>query len=294
MKTCLLSACLLLLAGLPASAARISEILFNPEGTDGPNEYVEIFGTPNAVIAAGTYLVGVEGDVGANIGDVQTIFDLGGLTFGSNGFLVFAQRNNTYTFNAAATVFTGTGTGHASSRFSADSGTDIENASATFFLIQTATAPVLTADIDSNNDGLPDGAVYAGWTILDSVGITDGNNSGDRSYGKVNFHENIPMVSTPGSSAAGTSINVTFTPAYVARFQGTTGYSGLDWVAADTDGTAPGLVFEPFDVTDARLKNQPITAMGLGSANLNPIPEPGTWLLTFAGLTTVWMRTRRR
>ena len=61
----------------------INELLVNPPGNDAPNEYIEIRGNANEVLAASTYLLGIEGDFGANAGDVQDIFDLSGLTLGS-------------------------------------------------------------------------------------------------------------------------------------------------------------------------------------------------------------------
>jgi hypothetical protein len=55
-RFCLLSVAAAALAC--AAPIQISEILFNPDGTDRPHEYVELRGTPGAAIAAGTYLVG--------------------------------------------------------------------------------------------------------------------------------------------------------------------------------------------------------------------------------------------
>src|SRR5262245_66326725 len=94
-------------------ALLISEILFNPPGTDGPNEFVEIIGDASATIPSGTYLIGIEGDsgTGAGVGDVQTIFNLSGLTLGTNGVLALTQMGNPYTVNAAATHLTSTTTG---------------------------------------------------------------------------------------------------------------------------------------------------------------------------------------
>jgi len=39
----------------------ISEILFNPPGSDAPNQYIELRGAPNLVVPAGTWLVAVAG-----------------------------------------------------------------------------------------------------------------------------------------------------------------------------------------------------------------------------------------
>ncbi len=79
----------------------INEVLFNPTGTDAPNEYIEFRGPANAAIPAGTYFVAIEGDgTPDNPGDVQTIINLSGLTFGSNGFLVLLQNGEGYTTDA--------------------------------------------------------------------------------------------------------------------------------------------------------------------------------------------------
>jgi hypothetical protein len=162
-------------AGL-ADSLHINEIHHNPEGTDGPNEYVELRGMPGATIPANTYLVFIEGDTGSpNPGDVNSVFDLAGLTLGSNGFLVLLQRLSPYTPNPAAAVVTGTGTGFGGAAgWQADSGaTDIENESFTAMLVTAPTAPLPITDIDANNDGTPDGTAYQSWTILDAVASLD-------------------------------------------------------------------------------------------------------------------------
>jgi hypothetical protein len=169
--------CWFLAVPTPASAdssdvLHINEILHNPEGTDSPYEYVEMKGAPNAVIPAGTYLVFIEGDA-ATAGDVQNVFDLSGLTLGSNGFLVLLQGGSNVwnsQVNAAATKIVGSGTGWTGvAGWQADSAaTDIENEAYTAFLITSATAPSLTLDIDANNDGTAE-ALPAAWTILDGV-----------------------------------------------------------------------------------------------------------------------------
>ena len=153
--------------------------MHNPEGTDAPNEYVEIKGTPGAVIPAGTYLVFIEGDAGTpNPGDLNSLFNLSGLTLGSNGYLLLLQTGHTYGttpgINPAATVVVGTGAGFTGlPGFASDAGGDIENESYTALLVNSATAPALTTDIDSDNNGVADGATYASWTVLDAVATLD-------------------------------------------------------------------------------------------------------------------------
>ena len=78
----------------------INEILFNPPSTnDAPNEYIELRGTPNLILPAGTCFVAVEGDANGNPGTVQTIFDLSGRAIGGNGFLVLLQNSNSFLLN---------------------------------------------------------------------------------------------------------------------------------------------------------------------------------------------------
>ena len=141
---------------VPATAAGpyyISEILMNPPGTDAPHEYIELRGTASATLPTGTYLVGIEGDSsGSGVGIVQTIFNLSGVSFGSNGYLVLRQFNSAHTTVAGANVLTSTAAGWSGGvGFTAESGTDIENPSVTFLLINAATAPAIASDIDSNN-----------------------------------------------------------------------------------------------------------------------------------------------
>ncbi|MCV3212537.1 DUF4347 domain-containing protein [Plectonema radiosum NIES-515] len=223
----------------------INEILFNPPGADSPNEYIELRGTPGTTIPTGTYLVGIEGDSGSfNPGDVQNIFDLSGKTFGSNGFLVLLQKSNTYSVNSSANKLTNSGTGNgwgnggtSSISHNGDSQTEIENASASFLLIQTGFAPSLNDDIDSNDDGTPDAGVYSSWTVLDSVAVLDGSSATDRAYGSIVFRKG-----TNGTAQSGaTVVNTSFEAGYVGRWGDSTGSEATDWVAAvdNFGGSAP-------------------------------------------------------
>ena len=223
----------------PAQASSnpfINEILINPPGTDAPNEYIELRGGANETLPTGTYLVGIEGDASSNPGDVQDIFNLSGLSFGGNGYLVLRQSGSTYSTDPAANVVTATGSGWGSGGIhSADSGTDIENASATFLLINAASAPTLSDDIDSDNNGSADGAVYSSWTIHDGVGSLDNSPAGDFGYASPTFFNSAGGGIGPGAQS------VSFTASYLGRATGnTTGNSPADWVASDlSTGTAP-------------------------------------------------------
>ena len=91
-------------------------------------------------------------------GDVQDIFDLSGMSFGTNGMLVLLQKGSTYATGGRVRPSTrmreaeqagGSGDDTAPIGHTGEtSQTDIENSAVTFFLIQTATAPTVADDID--------------------------------------------------------------------------------------------------------------------------------------------------
>jgi hypothetical protein len=210
----------------------INEILANPPSTDLPNEYIELRGVPSSTIPANTYFVTLNGDSSANPGDVHSILNLSGLTFGSNGYLVFVQAGNTYSVPGVANKITSTNsgfTGLPGGIFTADpNNTGLINATASYLLIQTNTAPTLSTDIDTNNDATPDGD-WSTWTVLDSVSVADSSTSGDRVYGLINF------INSAGNATqtTGLSVAVSFSADYVARTADTTGSAAADWVTAD-------------------------------------------------------------
>jgi len=228
---------------LPAQVF-ISEVLFNPPGTDTPNEYIELRGTPNYVLSNGTFFVALNGDASANPGTVCNLFDLSGHSIGGNGFLALLQRGHPYAVNSNATFFANTngpgwGSGSSSSiGHRGESGiTELKNASITFLLLTTPVPPTIGDDVDQDNNGSPDG-VWTNWTILDSVGVLDNDGAGDVAYGAINFRRWGPPGN--GATASGTIVSVTFTPGYVARAGHSTGYSSTNWVGgADLQGAAP-------------------------------------------------------
>lgn len=242
---------LLLLTPGSASALHINEILFNdPNGTDAPNEYVEIRGEANATIPAGTYLVGIEGDQqqGQGAGDIQTIFDLSGLTLGSKGFLTILMQSSPYSVDAGSASTSGDSGGfNGAAGFDTDGISHIEEPSATFLLIQSTSAPTTAVDIDTGTpDGIPDGATYDSWTVLDSVGICDdsADNGADVEsicYGDIIFVQDannagVTLTTQPGATIVETGdVDIN----YVARIGNSTGSAATDWVGAQLDGSAP-------------------------------------------------------
>lgn len=289
----------LLLLSLRGSAASplISEILFNPPGTDSPNEYIELRGTPNTTLPQGTYLLSVEGDAGNNPGTLQNLFDLSGRSFGGNGFLVLLQKASPYVVQPFARTYAQTGDdpgwGHAggsSLKHRGEAGqTDLENPSCTFFLIESAQPPSIGDDIDADDNGTLDGPALT-WVIHDSVGILDADGAGDIVYGKVNFRRSQGPGN--GGTASGTVVSVNFTPGYVARANGTGGTQASDWIASElpAGGTAPNYVLgDSSHTAPSSLAGQALNHIGaanfgapppagiivLGLTNAAPMPESG-------------------
>ncbi len=235
-------ASVLLWIACPASTQAqlvLNELLFNPPFGDSTNEVIELRGAPNYRIPDDTYLVGVEGDVEENPGVIQNVFDLSGRRLGQNGFLALLQKFHRYRTILHSSVVTnsdsGLGWGNGSSsgvRHDGETdGVELENPSATFFLIQSAAKPRVGEDIDLDNDGVIDGTNAVNWLVLDAVGVLDDDGLGDIAYGRINFRRD----QAPGNLAKATNtiVSVSFTPGYVARNGNTTGWDATNWVASD-------------------------------------------------------------
>jgi len=127
----------------------INEILFNPPGNRCSNEYIELAARLPLLFRRALTWLAIEGDSADNPGDVQTIINLSGLTFGSNGFWFCCktqhlhhrgrrecchQHNYRFWWIARRHILCDGGA------------TDIEDDSVTFMLIKAASAPTLTDD----------------------------------------------------------------------------------------------------------------------------------------------------
>jgi uncharacterized repeat protein (TIGR01451 family) len=233
----------------------INEVVYNPPGTDAPNEYIEIRGTPGATIPAGTYLVEVEGDGVPQAGTVDRVFDLGGRTLGANGYLVFLQQNNTYVVDPQATVATATGAGWTG----LGGVNDIENGTVSLLLITAAAAPTIGTDVDTDNDGALDG-VGATWTIVDSVGGTDGG-AADLVYG-----------AQPCGPTG-------FTPGSFHRIGESTGSGNTDWVCSQPFGTAPNFTLSATNTLPASFAGRALDHIGsfnFPTASISLVKTVGT------------------
>ncbi len=270
----------LLLAALTSRAAWINEVLFNPPGTNNiPDQYIELRGPANLTLT-NTYFVAVEGDSNGNPGTIQNVFDLDGQRIGGNGFLVLLQNSNSYVVNPGATTLVntnGAGFGSGSSSTIKHHGKNgqvgLEPASVTFFLIETTIAPDIGNDIDANDDGVPDGAAFASWNVLDSVGVLDNDGTGDIAYGKINFRR----ANDPGhkaTAASGVLVPLEFTPGYIGRVKNSKEWSAADWVAGDNlVGVPPRWKLSRDATSFAKLVNKPLNH--LGAPNFGGARLPG-------------------
>ena len=196
----------------------INEVLANAQGSGPSNRrYVEFIGTPGATIPAGWQFVVFEGEEeerggkdnsgasvtneGAGIGVADVVYNLSGLTIGSNGLLVIAASGWLYSAEAGTTV--------APTALPA-----LENSSQTYalwyspggnfvqgedydrdrFLIQSSVSGFQT-EVRSGVGVLDTGLLPAGAQLIDSVGTVEGGgNDRDRVVGLANpgVHVHIP------------------------------------------------------------------------------------------------------
>lgn len=159
----------------------ISEILvassFSADVSRTSDQYIELRGTPNGVLPPGTYFVVVE-EFAGRLGNIGSVFDLSGQSFGTNGFLVLLQGGNTYDTSVGARVlqsdqpgFSGLPGGIFTS-IQTNGSMESTSSDASYFLIQSDTPPVINQDIDTNDDGLIDAESSASsWDTYDAVAM---------------------------------------------------------------------------------------------------------------------------
>lgn len=231
-------------------ASVISEVHVEPLfGNHDTEQFIELRGTPNSSLPAGSYFVLLEGwgAVPGGAGYVHSVIDLSGLAFGSNGFLVIAQSGHPYSLAADSTLVVSSAPG-----FSGLPGNRWQDASTlsdrlafifgsgTFMLIQAQQKPVPASDADANDDGGLDGAA-ANWNIIDSVGLLRSTAGIARSYGKITFSQE-PNYLHPN----GTLLIDTDGGGYVGRIGASTGWTAEDWVSGTTTDSSqtPGIQYQ--------------------------------------------------
>ena len=185
----------------------------------------------------------MDGNGGGNPGRVQTVVNLTGERFGTNGLLVIAGTGNPYGFPVSTTVVLPAAFGQL--------GGALPNGSMSLLLIGSPQAIIANTDLDAGNngtlEGLPEGSV-----VLDAIGWTDGGNS-DRVYGGVDLTQPhfIPD--------AATRLRTNNTP-----------LSAAAWIVGDLAGTTgDSLAYDDVNVST----NFPLgTTLSAGSTN-NPPPS---------------------
>ena len=210
---------LLSVLSISASAQLINELDINPAGTDQPCEYIELKGTPGAIIQ-NVHFVAFEGDAApSGTADFVVTFGSPGPAFGSNGLIVItgtaACGTRTY---APETTRLQTAL--------LDAANGLENGTISFLLISSATAINPNVDYDADNNGTLE-LLPAGATILDAVSWTDGD-AGDLNYG------GVVLTATGGIIGAAT------------RFpSNTTANSATAWYAGAMTGTNDATTYSP-------------------------------------------------
>lgn len=199
--------CALLLSATASAAAQtlLNELNINPPGTDNPCEYVEIRGTPGAALT-NTYLVVIEGDALPS-GTADFVVNLTGQTIGSNGLLVIVSPTACpgRTIPAETTQVTDAQLNN--------SGGGIENGTNTFLLVNSASPIVEGTDYDADNNGTLE-LLPAGATILDAIGVTDGD------FGDIVYFGQVVTQSTGAAPNALTRFAGNNTPVSSAAFYG--------------------------------------------------------------------------
>ncbi|MCA9047607.1 MAG: hypothetical protein KDA89_02700, partial [Planctomycetaceae bacterium] len=237
----------------------LNEITANiTAGDDNPNEYVELRGGASQPLD-NVYLLFLDGDVGATQGQIDSFVDLSAAQIGTNGFLVVAdQQTQPYSVPAGAALVD-------------VPGFEISHGSYTALLVHAdpffGTGPASGQDLDVDDDGLD--VLPAGWTILDSIGVLDGDSPSDWSYSATGF-----TVDQGTAPLSGNLYVAGFTGAIsqVARIGNSTGLTDTDWVALRLGGNAPS--FSVQESTDAAFEVGGIGTSHVGSANPIALTPP--------------------
>lgn len=143
----------------------LNEVNVNPPGElDAPAEFVELRGTPGALLT-NVFLLAIDGNADADPGTVSLVFPLTGLSLGANGLLVLAAPELPHPLDPETTVT-------ADARFNEPGGI-LDNGSLSLLLVGSTTPIPEGDDLDKGDNGVLEG-LPADSTILDAVGWSDG------------------------------------------------------------------------------------------------------------------------
>lgn len=217
-------------------------------------------GPASGVLPAGTYFITIEGDgESGNLGQVQEVLDLSGLSFGSNGYLTISWDSDLLTAGTQNSYQTALGLA-ASNDYDQTTVTgydgDLIDYTATYMLISAPASPS-GVNVDSSPlDGEFDAAgAHTLWNIYDSVSSMDDDGAGANSeyaWAQMNIttnYDNTPSYFAFPSGSSVISLNDGTSGAnvyYIARQGTSTGYDpNSDWMAGQTNSgsTRPNWTF---------------------------------------------------
>lgn len=222
-------------------AAYISELIVDPLfGDNDKVQMVELRSEPNSQFAANTYLAIVEEggfeEGGFEEGGIHGIFDLSGVQFGSNGYLVLLQQDSPHephpdsrVLQSTEKAFGGLPGGIYTDSHPLSDRIDFIIGANGYFLIESTVPPKLGDDLDADNNGLIDSSVSENWTILDSISLHPFVGRGDIAYGEIVFAEigaSTPEIDVPD----GVEVVHTEGFGYAGRVGESIGSRPEDWV----------------------------------------------------------------
>ncbi|WP_282134224.1 T9SS type A sorting domain-containing protein [Seonamhaeicola maritimus] len=271
----------------------INELIASISGTDSPDEYIELRGPVSGTLPAGTYFITIEGDgESGNLGEVQEVLDLSGLSFGTNGYMTITFDPNTgdpgIENSYSALLALANSSDYDQTTVTGYDG-DLLDYTSTYLLISAPSDPD-GLNVDSSPlDGEFDAAgSHTSWNIYDSVSSMDDDGGGantEYAWAQMNVATNYTTTPTyfdfpSGSSViscdddGGSSANVY----YIARQGTSTGYDPVsDWMAGQTNSGSvrPNWEFtsrEPKCVPDSRAGTT-LPDSTFGGPNEDPVDD---------------------
>lgn len=225
-------------------AAEISELLIRGDDAGSQEQAIELRGEPGAALSEGTFLVVTDDNRGSRdalpvAGQVNYVFDLSGLSFGANGYLVLLQHESPHQVNADATVVQSTSDGFNGlpggiySAFSGNDGFSIVG-NHSFLLIESPQTPQLDEYIDANIDGVIDAPFFSDWVVLDSISMHFGNFAAS-ALAKTVFISDLSGDVADAITAPGAEVQIVDRADYAALRTSRPSDSPEDWLVGGAD-----------------------------------------------------------